>query len=169
VDHPQLGAVEIGGIAYMRTVRNPPQALLAGECGKVLVMVERLRAALPSVTAGLCLHARGDHTTVELTCTNQGFLSTASLQRAEAIEAAPPVSVELELDGPILVEGTARTTLPHLEGWGGTHHPLYPQLPARSQSVRARWLVQGEGSVTVRWTAGRAGRGSTSAEIKGER
>ena len=31
-EHPQLGKVEIGGLDYMRTVRNPPVSVLAAEC-----------------------------------------------------------------------------------------------------------------------------------------
>lgn len=163
--HPQLGPVEIGGVDYLRTVRNPPVSLLAEECAKGARVADRLRAALPRVEARLSARRDGGVTVVELVLENLGFLGTSALRHAEALGTAPRATATLQVGpGVRVVEGALVRDLGHLDGWGAAQvadarHPLYPGLPERGHRAGARWVIAGEGDVAVRWDAGRGGAG----------
>ena len=49
VEHPQLGSVEIGGIDYLRTIRNPPLVHLPTECEHTFSILDKIRMSLPKV------------------------------------------------------------------------------------------------------------------------
>lgn len=162
-DHPQLGPVELGGVDELRTIRNPPEPLLAAECVRGFTVADRLRKALPRVEARLQVEDLGAARQLTLVLENHGALSTASLDRAEAIGTAPAVRAEVVLgEGQVLLDGPAERHLDHMDGWmlaGFDRNPFYPGLPARGHRAVARWTVTGEGPVSVRWRAGRAGEG----------
>ena len=165
-EHPQLGEVEIGGLDYLRTIRNPPEARLAGECDIGRRMADRLRRALPQVQAHLEVEPAGAGAwRVALVLENRGFLSTSGLARGQAVGAAPGVWASLEPgEGAALVGGPDLIELEHLPGWGNARvgaarHPVYAGLPGTSPRQLAQWVVTGQGQVTVRWSAGRGGAG----------
>ncbi|MCA9607723.1 MAG: hypothetical protein KC619_19075, partial [Myxococcales bacterium] len=167
-DHPQLGPVEIGGFEYMTTVRNPPVRLLAEECGKGFTIADRIRRALPTVEARLSVEALADGLSrVELVLENLGYLPTSSLVHGEMIGTAPPAHATLE--GAVIVEGAAHQSLGWLDGWGAMQasaakHPIYPGLELdRGHRARAVWIARVDGPVTVRWDAGRGGRGTATS------
>jgi hypothetical protein len=160
-EHPQLGPVEIGGIDYGRTIRNPPEALLAAECDRGFTVADRLRRALPDVRATVSTDAVGEGATrVRLVLENVGALSTAGLERAIEVGVAP--TVHAELLGADVLEGAALQTLHHLDGWlraGFDRSPVYPNLGERGHRAAATWVVRGAPRGVVRWWAGRGGRG----------
>ncbi|MFT5682163.1 MAG: hypothetical protein ACI8RZ_003081 [Myxococcota bacterium] len=171
-DHPQLGAVEIGGIDYMHTVRNPPTPLLPKECERGFAVADRVRRAVPSVSATLEVTALSKQITqVRLVLENLGALPTSGLAIGESLGVSPSVSASLVVaDGTELLEGPAEKALHHLDGWlsglsGFGRNPIYPSLAGRGHRAVVTWLVRGSGSVTVRWIAGRGGVGEASAEI----
>jgi hypothetical protein len=162
-EHPQLGPVEIGGVDYLRTVRNPPVSLLADECARGLRVADRLRAAIPRCEGRVVARQDGDLTVLELVVENLGFLATSCLAHAENLGVAPRVSATLFGDVSV-VEGARTRDLGYLDGWGTAQvstarHPLYPSLPDRGHRASARWSVRGSGPVEVRWDAGRGGAG----------
>ncbi len=165
--HPQLGDVEVGGIDDLRTVRNPPTALLPAECERGFTVADRIRRALPRVEARLHVERDGDLAVVTLELENLGALSTASLRRAEQVGTAPAVCARVVAsDGQSVVHGPVEQELHHLDGWfkaGFDRSSLYPSLGARGNRAVARWTVRGSGAITVAWQAGRAGRGEVSA------
>ncbi len=169
-DHPQLGPVEIGGIEYMRTLRNPPVHLLAEECEKLFLMCDRARHSLPRVTARVEVEPVGAAHRLRIILENQGFLSTSGLKHGEKVGAAPGVSVALELDDELLCAHPTSVSLPHLEGWGElrvdhSRHNVYAGLSTGGHRQFAEWTLQGAGEVTLRWQAGRAGTGQITVEI----
>ena len=165
-EHPQLGSVEIGGLDYYRTVRNPPLAELAAECERAFKVVDRARLALPRVRAELRHERLGEslHRLTLVLC-NEGFLATSGLAHGETVGAAPGTSATLELgEGLSVCHGATARSLPHLDGWSGSRigfqgHPLYPRLQARGQVTEVSWTLSGTGSVAVHWHAGRGGTG----------
>ncbi len=170
-EHPQLGPVEIGGIDYMRTVRNPPEPLLRAECDVGLGAADRLLRAVPRVEARTSAEALGDgwHR-VRLVLENTGFLPTSALARGADVAASPDVNATLSCDGPVLADGAALRRLDHLGGWGelasgSGRHSLYAGLPGRGHRTVAEWLVRGEGRVHIRWQAGRGGNGEVLLTI----
>jgi hypothetical protein len=169
-DHPQLGEVEIGGIEYQTTVRNPPERLLKEECGRGFTVADRVRRALPLVRTEVHTTKLADGVArVELLLENVGFLPTSGLRHAESIGTAPPVHVDA--DGLELLEGLRHQDMGWLDGWGSlqvtaARHPIYPGLPQeRGARTRAAWVVKGAGTLTLRWDAGRGGRGVVDVEL----
>ena len=172
-EHPQLGTVEIGGIDYMRTVRNPPTALLPAEVGRGATVADRMLASTPQLVAHFKTKKDGEDTIVELVVENIGFLPTSSSARAQQLNLVSPIRVDASFGGTLrCVEGEPTQTLGHLEGWGSlqmgpARHAVYPGLGATGPRAHARWIVRGQGQLSVEWTAVRAGSGSSSIEIEG--
>ncbi len=170
-EHPQLGAVELGGIDYMHTVRNPPTPLLPEECARGFAVADRVRRAVPSVHGSLQLTAIGEGVSqVRLVLENTGALPTSGLAIGESLGVCPSVSASITAEGVELLEGPADKALHHLDGWlsglsGFGRNPIYPSLASRGHRATATWLVRGSGSVTVRWTAGRGGSGEATVAL----
>ncbi|MEL6342347.1 MAG: M14 family metallopeptidase [Myxococcota bacterium] len=170
-DHPQLGPVELGGLRHMRTIRNPPEPLLAAECAQAFTVVERARMALPRLSVSIVQRVLGAGTVmVEAVVDNLGFLPTCGIRRGEVVSAAAPVEVWLEGAGIEIVEGLPCQSLGHLDGWGSAQvgfasMPIYPRLQVNGHRGVGRWVVRGAGPVRVGWTAGRAGVGEVAATL----
>jgi murein tripeptide amidase MpaA len=117
--HPQLGAVELGGWNTMYTWRNPPHALVGAEIERVLPFTLALGDLLPRLFVHT-LHA--NHLSkgafhINLVIENTGYLPTFTSEQGKKRQSARPVWVELELpEGAILVNGKRRTDLGHLQG-----------------------------------------------------
>ena len=165
-EHSQLGTVEIGGIDYMRTIRNPPEVLLADECEKGTVVANRIRRSVARVEASTTVTARADDLyEIKLTLWNMGFLSTSGLDHGASLPGTPVIQAELSTQASArIVSGAPIQTTEHLSGWGsfapGGVHSVYPSLPSPQQRVDMTWLVQGVGDVTVDWLGGRGGSGT---------
>lgn len=166
-EHPQLGPVEIGGIDYLRTVRNPPVRELAAECERGFKVADRTALAMPNIQAQIDVTDLGaGHKRVRLVLENTGYLPTSSLPHAAREGMAPPMTATLEPGvGVSVVDGALPRELEHADGWGQRlvafgRLSIYPELPARGghRSV-ATWLVRGAGEVCVTWHASRGGRG----------
>jgi murein tripeptide amidase MpaA len=147
-DHPQLGPVEIGGMVYIWTYRNPPPALLERLChDNVLFNLQHAAAAprlrvdrIESESLGADLHR------VRATVANHGYLPTNLTDVAVARGAAKSVRVELELDGAELVMNPREVDLGHLAGRNGRATPWSPWGPTWSPTSRVvEWLVRSTG------------------------
>lgn len=173
-DHPQLGEVEVGGLEYLRTVRNPPPELLADECDVAWRMVERMRRALPEVEATVEVEELGDGASrVRLMLENRGYLPTSGLEHGSGQTGTPGVSARIDMpaDDGVAIEGPMEKQLDHMEGWGNLRvgageHPLYPGLSDKGHRSWTEWTVRGEGRITIEWQAGRGGRGRETAVIR---
>jgi hypothetical protein len=164
-EHPQLGEVEIGGIEYLRTIRNPPPELLSDECMKAFKMAERARRALPEVRSKVEVTKIGDGAhKIRLILENLGFLPTSGLTRGGQVGASPGVSARVELAEGMTTDDTVERQLDHLDGWGNlrtgsARHPIYAGLPSRGHRQFVEWTVWGNGRIELNWQAGRGGRG----------
>lgn len=170
-DHPQLGEVEIGGIEYLRTIRNPPAKELLRECQRAFQMADRARRSLPEVVSTVEVNRLGDGThRVRLTLENRGFLPTSGLERGESVGASPPVSARLELSEGLTTVNPAERQMEHLDGWGtlrigSARNPVYAGLPTRGHRQFVEWTVHGHGEARLVWQAGRGGRGEDGVLI----
>jgi len=169
-EHPQLGPVELGGLDYTRTIRNPPPSLLNTECERGYLVAERLRKCLPRVTAQPLVRNTGDIVLLEVVLENFGYLATSGLGHGAKVPGTPLVSAQLILgDGLELVQGPPQVSLRHLDGWGSRGssgiHSVYPGLPDGGHRDVARWWIRGSGEVEINWSGGRGGRGLTSIRI----
>ena len=171
VEHPQLGEVEVGGLEYLRTIRNPPPELLAEECETAWTMVERARRSLPKVEVSVEVTAVGREAhRLRIILENQGFLPTSGLARGRQVAGTPEVGVSVDLDEGMSLDGPRHRSLEHMDGWGNLRtgsgrHPVYADLPKRGHRSWAEWTVAGSGTVTLEWLAGRGGRGSETVEL----
>jgi len=174
-DHPQLGAVEIGGLDTRLTLRNPPVSHLAKECENAHALVDDARKALPELHVASALEpieAEGGGTRLQVVFENRGFLPTSGLKIAESKEMVPGISVSLDLGpGVRLLHGTTQRDVGHLDGWGSdiagsARHPLYSGLGDRGHRAVESFLLTGRGEVTIAWTGGRAGSGSFRIPVK---
>jgi len=173
-EHPQLGEVEIGGIDYYRTIRNPPETELPAECDQGFQVAERLLRATPMIRVNITTESLGDGLTrLTARVENRGFLPTSGLGHGETIERVPPVKIHLAAkDGLEIIEGDATQVLGHLDGWGTRQvgfgrHGLYPGLGGRGTRAQGQWMVRGTGSASIDWTAPRAGSGSATVSVGG--
>ncbi len=173
LEHPQLGAVEVGGLDYLRTVRNPPERLLRRECERAFLLTERLRRALPDLRAEASAEALapGLHR-VTLRLENLGCLPTSGLLHGATLPSAPRAAASLEaLSSDLTLEACPdQVALEHLDGWGLTAagafaNPLYPGLGARGHRQQRTWLVRGSGELRLSWLLGRAGEGALTLTL----
>ena len=172
-DHPQLGPVELGGLEYMRTVRNPPLVNLVDELEKAFVVADRMRRALPEVEVVVHVERVGASLCrVRLRARNDGFLPTTSLAHGRTLTPCPTSFVRLQTGGTLRVlEASTEATLPVLDGWGSlqagpSRHPLYPELSSEGgPSCEVDFLVSGHGPLEVHWQLARAGFGRVDLEV----
>ncbi len=121
-EHPQLGAVELGGWNDLHSWTNPPGHLLRAEVAR------HAEFAVFQALASPCLEikhsavsALGDDTwRVEVGVANTGWLPTHVTSRAEKNDRVRPIVVEIvveTVDGSIeVVGGAARLTIGQLGG-----------------------------------------------------
>lgn len=154
-DHPQLGPVEVGGMVYIWSYRNPPGKLLEKVCHDNVMFNLRHAAAAPRVVVdsvsveplGAGLHK------VTAVVSNHGYLPTNLSDVAIQNKVARPVLARIETAGASVVMNPAEVDLGHLAGrnerkyeysnWG-------QQWSAVSRKVE--WLVRADAadaSVTV--------------------
>lgn len=181
-DHPQLGAVELGGLDFMMTVRNPPAAELSAECHRAHLVTERLRRTLPLVTPQVSVEvlipaqesSRGQYS-IQLKLENTGFLSTSALDRGALWSGCPHVSAQIKLaEGDDceaqLLGGAEHQRAEHLAGWGVSSlglGGLNPSLPAQGHRCSFEWRVSAPSgaSITLLWSGGRGGAGQLTTVL----
>lgn len=166
-DHPQLGAVEIGGWHSKFWGQNPPAEFLEEETEVqmpwILYLLEQsplLELGEPTVT-----DLDGGRYRVEATVTNVGFLPTSATDRGAvgreeedgslSHQVVAPPAVTLEHPGLELVEGSRRVTLPHLAG----SNP-YLEAATASSGV-ASWVVRRTGGESAVRVTVRSDKGGT--------
>ena len=154
-DHPQLGPVEIGGMVYIWSYRNPPANLLEEICHNNVMFNLRHAAAAPRVAVdGVSVEPMGgDLFKVTGVVSNHGYLPTNLSDVAVQNGAAKPVTVTLECDGAELAMNPGKVDLGNLAGrnerkyaysnWGQQWSPV---------TKKVEWLVRAstpDASVTV--------------------
>ena len=164
-DHPQLGAVELGGIDPRVGIWNPPVTELPGLCASQARVYLHVAALAPRVridhTARTAL--AGDVTRVELRVVNDGYLGTYGVPSAKKLDFNEPLYATCRATGCALVDaGQAHQVLGHLDGWGrglhtGANLPSYPGTRGSTNAAWASYLVRGHGTLDVRLGSARTG------------
>ncbi len=159
-DHPQLGAVEIGGWHSKFWGQNPPPEFLEEETEQQLHWILYLAEQSPLITVSdPVVTALGDGDfRVEATVTNTGFLPTSLTDRGAVGRERPDGRIDRQVvrapavtlthPGLELVEGRARVAIPHLAG----SNPFLEAVTESSRTVA--WVVRAAGGErAVRVTA----------------
>ncbi|MFQ5425213.1 MAG: M14 family metallopeptidase [Phycisphaerae bacterium] len=134
-DHPQLGAVEIGG--FVPGFReNPPLDQIPEIVEKQLAFVLDIAARLPKPRVSNCkVTRRADAIwVIELTMTNDGYFPTA-LAMARTAGVAYPFVLRLDLPPEDLLGGRRVHKIPFIGGLGAVE--------------KVRWLVRAAAGTTV--------------------
>ena len=173
IDHPQLGAVEVGGIDPRFGLWNPPpsriEEVAAGQCPllfRMAAMAPRLEVAnVERIDLG------GETTCVELVIENHGYLATHGIDSAKDLPFNEPLWAIATTRGCALANrDDARRPIGHLDGWGRGLFPgegaLYYMKSRGSTNRRTlRYVVVGKGELEVRVGCPRMGEVTTTVTI----
>jgi len=122
-NHPQLGAVEIGGWKTKFVRQNPPPKFLKNEIEKYVNWMLWLAEISPYVVIKdiSASEVNSDGLIkVRVEIANVGYLSTNLTQRAIDAKIAVPVRVTVDLQNAELISGEKLADLGHLKGLGDT-------------------------------------------------
>jgi len=174
-DHPQLGPVEIGGMVYIWSYRNPPGKLLEEICHNNVMFNLRHAAAAPRILVdeiraealGAGLHK------VTAIISNHGYLPTNLSDVAVQNGVAKPVTITLECNGAELVMNPNTVELGNLAGRNERRY-AYSNWGQQWSAVtkKVEWLVQSsapQASVTVTATSEKGGTDRQSAGLTASR
>jgi len=164
-DHPELGAVEIGGWDRLHAFTNPPPHRRESEVARfpgwllwqalVLPQLELRSAVASAVGDGIWR--------VRLVVQNAGWLPTYVTKMALQRKQSRGVHAEITLPpGARLLGGTPRIALGELEGWAYRHTGIsfWPDRKPTDSVAMAEWTVRSPGGARIALTAWhpRAGR-----------
>lgn len=156
-DHPQLGPVEVGGMVYIWSYRNPPGKLLEEICHNNVLFNLRHAAAAPRVLVDdLTVEPMGgDLFKVTAVVSNHGYLPTNLSDVAIENKVAKPVVLSIACEDAEVAMNPEMVDLGNLAGrnerryaysnWGQQWSPV---------TKKAEWLVRVSGAgATVTVTA----------------
>ena len=172
-EHPDLGAVEIGGWDAIYAFRNPPPMFLEAEVAPHADWIIWQALIAPQ----LALHevrATGlgdDHYLVRLVVQNVGYLPSYVAKKALERKVVRPVIAEIELPpGASLVSGKSRVELSQLEGraYKGAGNSGY-SADTTDDRAKCEWVVHapavGAEGATVKVVARHDRAGVVRAEV----
>ena len=165
VDHPQLGAVEVGGVDPRFGLWNPPPERIAEVCAQQSAAFLRVAALAPAlaITDVTRTALSDDLTRVTLTVQNRGYLPSYFLASARNLDFNEPLYAVCETEGCELDDpGDARRDIGHLDGWGrglfsGSDAIHFLSSRGNTGARRLSVVVRGDGRLTVRVGACRTG------------
>lgn len=168
--HPQLGAVEIGGWDLMNFWRNPPPALRAKEVQGFPAWMNQLALSLPRLEL---LHTEaeslGDERwRVRVVVGNSGYLGTTITEQGRERAGLRGVVAELVLpEGAELLGGSLRQTGPQLAGHAprGTQHHFVPGRDITADRAVFEWWLRAAPGSALRTIAHHARAGRVETEI----
>ncbi|MBQ0942926.1 carboxypeptidase [Ideonella sp. 4Y16] len=170
-EHPQLGAVEIGGWDRMNFWRNPPPALREREAARFPAWLQQIALSLPQLTlqSASAEPLGPDLWRVRLQVANAGYLPSHVTRRALERQVARPCVFEIELpEGATLAGGARRIEGPQLDG----HAPkqsmqaFLPQRELTADRARAEWLVRAPAGTELGLRARAARAGAVSTRLR---
>jgi murein tripeptide amidase MpaA len=168
-EHPQLGAVELGGWDIVRFWFNPPFSRLEEELRPHADFALFLALVSPRLEIrSFESAAAGDGAfRLRLVLENSGWLPTHVSQKALERKAVHPVEAELELpDGARIVSGKEREEAGQLEGrverrniywWAGDI--------STSDRTKVEWVIEGKAGARVGVVARHERAGTARAEL----
>ena len=165
VVHPQLGAVEVGGLDPRVGISNPPYEELEGVCQKQSAAFLRVAALVPRVEVEV---AKQDVlgkglTRLELRIVNRGYLATYGLSSAKRLAISEPLRATFECEGDLQLGAPIESTVDigHLQGWGqGLYNGssvFFPWTRGNGHERFVTVVAEGRGTLKVRVGSCRVG------------
>ena len=163
--HPQLGAVEVGGLDPRVGLWNPPYERIDDVCRSQSAMFLRVAALAPSVRlADIRITPIGDGLSrLDARVENHGYLATYGLSSSRHLDWNEPLVAEIETQGCALANPReARQQVGHLDGWGRGKFDGFAALcfmrgRGNTGSRSLSWTVRGRGRAVLRVGACRTG------------
>ena len=170
--HPQLGAVELGGWDKMNYWRNPPPALREREAARFPGWMAQVALSLPKLELLRTeVRALGQDTwRVRFAVANAGYLPAYISKRALERKVTRGVVFTIHLpEGLSLVSGTERIVGPQLDGHAPRNslQAFLPPAAVTADRAVAEWIVRGPRGARfgLSAVADRAGAVRTEAEL----
>ncbi|MCH8506383.1 MAG: peptidase M14, partial [Ectothiorhodospiraceae bacterium] len=165
LEHPQLGAVEIGGHDPRVGIWNPPPEKLPTICDSMSAYWLLVASLLPrlSVEALDCVPLGENHQEIRISVANHGYLPTNGISAGREAPWNTPGEANYGSHGCDLLEPLQRgQTLGHLDGWGrglgqASQMPWFQHSSGSDNRARASWIVRGTGTVTIKVGSPRLG------------
>jgi Zinc carboxypeptidase len=165
IEHPQLGACEIGGIDPRFGVWNPPPELLPDLCASQSACFLRVAGLAPVIVVrSITTTVVADGVArVEVVIDNRGYLPSHGLSSARKLEWNEGLVATLSSADCTLIDPHAdRVQLGHLAGWGhgvgvGADDLSHLRSDGNGATARGQWLVRGPGTAVVRIGSTRVG------------
>ncbi len=139
-DHPELGAVEIGGVDLKSVFGNPPEKFLREECHKNMLFTLSVAKASPMVqVTPLETRTLGDGVySIGVVVANVGYMPTSGSQQAVSTKVARSVEASVCLpEGATLVDSRPVIDLGHIPGRALSSG----SLSVSGNHKKATWLV----------------------------
>ena len=170
--HPQLGAVELGGWDRLNYWRNPPPHLREREAARFPEWLEQIALSLPKLEVLRTeVRALGPDTwRVRFAVANAGYLPAYISKRALERKTARGVVFEIALpEGCSLVTGKPRMVGPQLAGHGAktSLQAFMPTREVTADRAVAEWVVRAPRGARLAMSAraDRAGAVHTDVEL----
>ena len=172
--HPQLGPIELGGIAPVIGVWNPPYERIAEVCELHSAAFLLVAAMSPAVRVSDTSVERGDDGVARVTVTvrNDGYLPTYVLSSAKQLAHNEPLYVDAEASGCTLIDEARdkHREIGHLDGWGrglfdGTGAMFYISGRGNTANHTLSYAVRGRGTLVLRIGSCRVGWIDTLVEV----
>lgn len=166
VQHPQLGAVEVGGFDPRVGIWNPPLERLDETCKAQSAAFLRVAALVPRVEVHEVARQRegaGGPVRIELRIVNHGYLASYGLPSAKSQPFAEPLRLTVQPEGGarLLAPTEAVVELGHLEGWGsglyGGSSVFSPWTRGNPHERFVTLVAQGPGRLQVKINSCRVG------------
>jgi murein tripeptide amidase MpaA len=155
-DHPELGAVELGGWHNMITWRNPPYQFLEKEIAPLADFAIFSALISPKLEIHSFAHKpMGDNLHhLRLVVHNTGWLPTNISKKALERKVVRELEVDIELpEGARLVSGELKTKLGQLSGRDGKGATSIWSSDATGERAKAEWVVEAPAGSEIVLTA----------------
>jgi hypothetical protein len=166
-DHPQLGAIELGGWNALSTWVNPPPHLLREEVAAHARFAVHQAACSPRLVIrhAVAVRLADDTWRVEAGVSNTGWLPTHISHRAAKEHLVRPVTATVSGDGVEVVGGPARVQVGQLEGRAAMR--FAEGNDGTPDRALATWVVRARAgtTLTVEASHDRAGRATATIDL----
>lgn len=168
-EHPELGAVEIGGWDAIYAFRNPPPSLLKAEVAPHAdwLIWQALGSPLLELHSAEATPLGKGHYRIRVVVQNAGWLPSYVTKKALERRIVRPVIAEIGLpDGASLITGREREELTHLEGraYKGAGNSGYAG-DATDDRAKCEWVIRASQGSTVKLLARHERAGAVRLEV----
>ena len=163
-DHPQLGAVELGGWNALYSWTNPPPHRLLTEVDRHadFAVAQALAAPCIEIRHARVDHVGGDTWRVTIGVANTGWLATTVTSRARQDDLVRPILADIL--GPVeVLDGAARRTLGQLDGSSSAR--FTNATVGTPDRTSCSWLVRGAPGTPITVTVQHQRAGSSSLDL----